>query len=147
MTEKEEKTPKVWVAVYDNDYRVSKVKQYHISEDGKKIRIQSGGSGHWMPDFNASSFLEFPQLKKYILFGERQYKRVYIVAKKGEKCVDFATGEATGPSEEQLKKAVGATMLGEIGKNRDAGAKWYHWATLLFALLSFMLLLAQSRIG
>ena len=141
MTEKEEKTPKVWVAIYDNDFRIKKIQKYPISEDGKKIRIQSGGSGHWMPDFTASSFLEFPSLKKFLLFGERQYKRVYIVPKKGEACVDFETGTAKGPSSEELKKAVGATMLRDIGKDRNAGPKWYHYITMLFVFLCFIMLL------
>lgn len=110
---------KVLLAIYDNDLKCRTVKKYEISDSGTQIKVQSGGDGHFMPKFDNDSFLELPSVKKFIFFGPRTWKRYYFVKKKGEKCVNFQTGEAFGMSPEEAKKAVGSTLLREIGKTKQ----------------------------
>ena len=120
---------KIEVAIYDNDLKIRTMKKYEVSDDGTQIRIISGGEGHFMPKFDQSSFLEFGGRKKFLLFGEREWKRIYFVKKKGAKCVNFATGEVTGPSPEESKKAIGATLLHQIGQEKQ-DTPWQMWALL-----------------
>ena len=138
--------PKVNVLIFDNDLRARKLKKYEISNDGTQIRIVSGGEGHFMPTFDSNSFLDLPSWKKYLIYGERTYKRVYFVKNKGEKCVNFFTGLAFGPSREQLKRANLALLAEKIGADSNKGTPWYIWAILAFSFLSFFLLLQISGV-
>ena len=129
---------KVQVAIFDNDLKIRTLKKYEVSDDGTKIRIVSGGEGHFMPAFDTSSFLEFAGRKKYLLFGARQWERIYFVKKKGAKCVDFQTGEVFGPSPEESKKAIGATLLHQIGQEKQA-VSWQLWAILAITIFSLLI--------
>lgn len=110
---------KVLLAIFDNDLKCRTVKKYEISDSGTQIKVKSGGDGHFMPTFDNDSFLELPTRKKYIFVGGQIWKRFYFVKKKGEKCVNFRTGESFGPNPEDAKKAVGSTLLSEIGKTKQ----------------------------
>jgi len=109
---------KVILAIYDNDLKCRTVKKYEVSENGTQIKVQSGGDGHFMPKFDNDSFLELPTRKRFILFGAQLWRRIYFVKKRGDKCVNFNTGKAFGPDPEEAKKAIGSTLLGEIGKTK-----------------------------
>ena len=124
---------KITAAIFDNDLKCL-VKKFEISDDGTKIRIQSGGEGHFMPTFDNNSFLEFPTRKKFLLFGERIYKRFYIVKKKGSACVNFRTGAVLGPDPEQMKKALAAASLDKLGKQEPPFPTWIIYLILLTVL-------------
>lgn len=125
---------KVRVAVYDNDQKIRTLGNFEVSDNGEQIRIKSGGTEHFMPRFDSNSFLEFPSWKKYLLFGPKGWKRVYIVKNKAERCVNFKTQEAYGPSPEELKKAVSASLLEKIGKE-GITIPWYLYLLLVVNLL------------
>lgn len=137
---------KVEVAVFDEDLKIRKLKKFDVSENGAQIRIVSGGEGHFMPRFDSSSFLEFPSWKKYLLFGPRSWKRLYFVRNKGEKCVNFKTETTYGPNPEQLKRANLQLLAEKIGADSNKGIPWYSWLTLLFSLVSFILLLKVAGV-
>lgn len=130
-----EPTRKVAVAIIDNDM-VCRVGKYPISDDGTQIRIQSGGEGHFMPKFDLHSALDLPRRKKFFLFGSLIYQKIYFVKKRGERCINFKTEEVPGPSPEELKQAVGATMLRDIGKvKQDTTLLQYVMLGALFLIL------------
>lgn len=136
-------TRKVETAIFDNDLRCH-VGKYVISEDGTQIRIKSGGESHFMPTFNNDTFLELPKRKKYLLFGEQLYRRLYIVKKKASACVDFR-GEPVKiplPDREQLKQSLAATSLNKIGKPEQNFPSWIIWV-----ILATNLLLVLSQLG
>ena len=137
-------TRKVNVAVFDNDLRVEILKR-EISDKGNKIRIASGGTANWKPSFDNDSFLEFPRGK--LEFWRPKWTRYYIVKKKGSKCVNFSVKPPTisGPDPEEMKEAVGSTMLGQIGKDKQ-DMTWWNWAVLGLAFLTFMLVLNMSGV-
>ncbi len=128
---------KVEVAIFDNDLRCRTIQKYEISNDGEQIRIKSGGEGHFMPKFDNDSFIEMPRRKRYFLFGEMLYRRLYFVKKKGNKCVNFQTGESFGPSAEQLKQAIGSTLLPKIGQGKQETPLilWLLLAGIVFSIL------------
>ena len=131
---------KVETAIFDNDLRCH-VGKYEISEDGTQIRIKSGGESHFMPTFNNDTFLELPKRKKYLIFGEQTYRRLYIVKKKASACVDFRTEPPNIPlpDREQLKQSLAATSLNKIGKPEQHFPSWVIWAIL--GLNIFLMLL------
>jgi len=131
---------KVLLAIYDNDLKCRTVKKYEVSDSGTQIKVKSGGDGHFMPMFDNESFLELPIRKKYIFFGGQIWKRFYFVKKKGEKCVNFRTGEAFGPNPEDAKKAIGSTLLEQVGKNKPENTL-IAYATLGLLVLVFLRLL------
>lgn len=118
---------KVQVAIFDNDLRCN-VGKYDVSDDGTKIRIKSGGEGHFMPTFNNDSFLEFPY-RAFTSFWKTSYRRIYVVKKKADSCVNFKTGEVPIPNPEEQKEAISKTLLGKIGKPESDGLLW--WQILL----------------
>lgn len=127
---------KLETAVFDNDLRCH-VGKYEISEDGTQIRIKSGGDSHFMPTFNNDTFLELPKRKKYLLFGEQLYRRLYIVKKKASACVDFRVEppEIPLPDREQLKRSLAATSLDKIGKPEQIFPSWIIWVILATNLI------------
>ncbi len=135
---------KVTLAIFDNDLRVKQGK-YELSEDGTKIKVKSGGEAHWMPSFDNNSFMEFPYRSPFAPW-KISWRRVYFVKKKGSKCVDFATDPptVTGPSEEQLKQAIGAVAFGNLGKE-DNQPTWITYATLAISALTFLLVSGVLR--
>lgn len=137
---------KVKTAFFGKDLRVE-LGNHQLSASGDKISVVSEGAGYFMPEIGPTSFLDWPSFKRYILFGPRTYKRVYFALKKGAKCVDFGKteGQIYGPDQEQLKTAVGATMLEKMGKEKQ-NMTWYNWAVLIFSFLSFLILLGTSGV-
>lgn len=122
---------KVRLAIFDNDLK-AKVKKYEISTDGTKIKVVSGGEGHFMPSFDNNSFIDLPY--RGFSFWKISYRRLYFVKKKGEKCVNFSTGEVSGPDPEQLKEAIGATLLGDLGKEGPEIPIWLIYLLLLVVI-------------
>ena len=135
---------KVILAVFDNDLRV-KLKKYELSEDGTKIKVKSGGEGHWMPSFDNDSFIEFPY-RALSSFWKISWRRVYFVKKRGANCVNFKTDPTTvsGPDPEQAKEAIGATLLKELGKD-DNTVTWINWATLAVSVLVLLVVSGVLR--
>lgn len=125
---------KVQVAIFDNDNKIRTLKKYEVSEDGTKIRIVSGGEGHFMPVMNSTSFLEFPSRKRYLVAGPRSWDRIYFVKNKGKRCVDFSTEEVFGPSPEESKKAIGASLLEQIGERPPPFPIWLIYLILLILI-------------
>jgi len=134
-------TRKVKVAIFDNDLK-SEVGKYAISKSGTQIIIKSGGEANWAPSFDNDSFIEFPKRKWE--FWKPEWSRIYFVKKKGSKCVNFKSDPPTitGPSEEQLKEAMGAVAFGNLGKE-DKESKLINYLTLAIA---FIILLSQMGV-
>ena len=109
---------KVNLAIIDTDLKIRTLKKYPLSANGRQIIVVSGGEGHFMPQITNTSYLEFPSRKRFFLFGEKTHKRIYIAMNKAKKCIDFASGEVSLPSPEQMKAAIASTMLGMIGKDK-----------------------------
>jgi len=128
---------KVTLAIFDNDLRIKQGK-YELSKDGTKIIVKSGGEAHWAPSFDNDSFLEFPY-RALTSPWKLSYRRIYFVKKKGSECVNFTTGKVTGPSEEQLKEAIGAIAFKNLGKE-DKETTLISYLTLGIA---FIILLSQ----
>jgi len=135
---------KVTLAIFDNDLRV-KVKKYELSEDGTKIKVKSGGEAHWMPSFDNDSFIEFPY-RSLLSPWKTSWRRVYFVKKKGAKCVNFKTDPTTvsGPDPEQMKEAIGATLLKDLGKD-DNTVTWISYATLAVSVLILLVVSGVLR--
>ena len=124
---------KVKLAIFDNDLKAT-VGKYEISKDGTKISVVSGGEGHWMPTFNNDSFIDMPYRSIFSLW-KVSYNRQYFVKKKGKKCVNFKTGEVSGPDPEQLKEAIGTTLLSELGKDKtETPMIWYIMLLILLGI-------------
>jgi hypothetical protein len=136
---------KVTLAIVDHDLKVRSLKKYPLSASGGQIEVISGGEGHFMPKITNTSYLELPSVKKYFLFGERTYKRVYFAINKAKKCIDFETGTVDGPSVEEMEKAVAVMLLGKLGREQNVMA-WYHWATVIFSFLTFLILISTSGV-
>lgn len=115
---------KVEVAVFDRDLKVERGK-YPLTDDGSKIKIKKGGKGHWYPEFDNQSYLEFPSL-----FGT---KRVYIVRKNAAKCVSFADPEGTvyGPDPELVEKAAEDAIRRSMKQDKQETPFWVYLVILL----------------
>ena len=137
-------TRKVTLAIFDNDLRV-KLKKYELSEDGTKIKVKSGGEAHWMPSFDNDSFIEFPY-RSLLSPWKTSWRRVYFVKKRGAKCVNFKADPTTvsGPDPEQMKEAIGATLLKDLGKD-DNTVTWISWATLVVSILILLVVSGVLR--
>ena len=135
---------KVKLAIFDNDLRV-KQGNYELSDDGTKIKVKSGGEAHWMPSFDNDSFIEFPYRSLFSLW-KTSWRRVYFVKKKGAKCVNFKTDPPTitGPSEEQLKEAIGVIAFKNLGKE-DNSPTWISYVTLVISILVLLIVSGALR--
>lgn len=135
---------KVTLAIFDNDLRV-KLNKYELSENGTKIKVKSGGDAHWMPSFDNDSFIEFPYRSLFSPW-KTSWRRVYFVKKRGSKCVNFKAEPTTvsGPDPEQMKEAIGATLLKELGKD-DNTVTWISWATLAVSVLVLLVVSGVLR--
>lgn len=121
---------KVKLAIFDIDLRAS-VKKYPVSDSGDRIKVVKGGEGHFMPKFDNTSFIEFP---KKFLFLNIGYEKVYFARKASKKCVDFNTESVAGPDPELVKEAAGATMLKDLGKEKQ-DTSMIQWITLAAVIL------------
>jgi len=136
---------KVNVAIFGADLQLSPVKQYEVDESGSKIRIQpKGGKGHFMPAFTNTSYLDFPTFKKYLFFGKRSYRRIYIVRKMATACVDFHTPFVPLPDIKQVMDAAESEIVKNFGKE-ETGTPWYVWPIL--GILAFLLIIALTTSG
>lgn len=130
------------VAIYDNDYKIREIKKYKIAQDGDRISIVNSGAGKFMPYFDNSSYLLFPSWKKWLFFGPRSYKELYVVKNGAESCVNFYTGRAVGPSIEEKKKA----NLGALANNLSQGAGLkipWHITVILVLLFGCQLIIMK----
>jgi hypothetical protein len=124
---------KVKLAIFDNDL-VATVKDYEVSKDGTKINVVSGGEGHFMPSFDNESYLDLPYRSILSLWKISHY-RLHFVKKKGKKCVNFKTEEVFNPDPEQLKEAIGATLLGKLNEEKtETPIIWYIILLVLLAI-------------
>ena len=135
---------KVNLAIIDTDLTIRTLKKYPLSSNGRQIHVVSGGENHFMPVIANTSYLEFPTKKKYYFFGARMYKKIYFAMNKAKKCIDFASGDVSLPSPEEMKKAIAATMLARIGKDKQ-DITWISYATLGIAAL--ILLIQMGVVG
>jgi hypothetical protein len=126
---------KVSLAVFDNDQRVV-IRKYPISDDGTKIRVVSGGENHWMPSFDITSPLEFPY-RAFTSLWRISYRRIYFAKKKGKKCINFNAEqpEIPMPDPEQLKDAVGNTLLSKIGQAEQKTSMLTYFALFINILI------------
>lgn len=136
---------KVNLAIIDMDLKIRAIKKYPLSVNGQKINVKSAGEGYFMPAIKNTSYLEFPGWKRFFLFGPRTHKRIYFAMNKAKACIDFESGDVPLPSPEEMKRALGATMLSQIGKEKQ-DMTWWNWAVLVFSFLSFLILLATSGV-
>jgi len=148
---------KVKTAIFGSDQRVE-LKKYELSHNGNKISIVQGGDGYFMPEIGPTTFLDWPKGKKYILFGEPVFERIFFSLKKGSRCVDFAKRIANydeetklgvivhGPDAEQKKRANLNLLATRIGVDNTPITPWYIWPILVASVLSFLLLLNMSGV-
>lgn len=135
---------KVRTAFYGKDLRVE-IKKYPLNSSGDKIEVVNGGTSHFMPDIAPNSFLDMPVRKRYLLFGPWVYTRTFFALRRAEHCIDFfPEGIVYGPDSEQLKKANAAAIAKDIGSEANKGTPWYGYVSVIFAMLTFFLILAQS---
>ena len=132
---------KVKLAIFDNDLK-AEVGKYALSKDGTKIIIKSGGEANWAPSFDNDSFIEFPKPR----WKGGGYERIYFVKKKGAKCVNFKSDPPTihSPSEEELKRAIGAVAFKNLGKD-DNQPTWISYLTLAFSFIIFLSVMGVFR--
>ena len=135
---------KVKTAVFGND-NIVEWKNYELNDSGNRISIVKEGAGYFMPEIDNDSPLYFPSWKKFILFGERTYKRVYFVNNKAKKCYDFKRGEMSLPDLEQIDNSIASTQLNKIGSPVE-NIPWQLWITMMFSLLGFFLALVSSGV-
>lgn len=128
---------KVTLAIIDMDLTIRTLKKYPLSSNGRQIHISSGGTEHFMPVISNTSYLEFPTRKRYLLFGARMYKKIYFAMNKAKNCVDFASGDVSIPSPEEMKKAIAALMIGRIGQDKQETplVQWLILAGVGFSIL------------
>jgi hypothetical protein len=148
--------PKVKTAVFGKDQRV-KLKDYELSASGNKISIVTGGEGYFMPEIGPTTFLDWPIRKKYLLFGDYVYKRVFFAIKKGSHCVDFAKKIAYydkdtqlgvivyGPDEEALKKSNLNLLATKIGKDSGQDTPLVTWLILAGVVFSILFQMGVFR--
>lgn len=135
---------KVRTAFYGKDLRVE-IKKYPLNSSGNKIEVVNGGTHHFMPDIGPNSFLDMPIRKKYLFFGPWVYARTFFALRRADKCIDFfPEGIVYGPDPEQLKQANMVLLSKDLGKDANKGVPWYGWASVIFSMLTFFLLFAQS---
>jgi hypothetical protein len=141
--------PKVKTAIFGKDQRV-KLKDYELSASGNKISIVTGGEGYFMPEIGPTTFLDWPIRKKYLLFGNYVYKRVFFALKKGSHCVDFARKITVydketqlgaivyGPDEEALKESNLNLLATKIGKDSGQDTPLVTWLILAGIVFSIL---------
>lgn len=114
---------KVKVAVIDKDLKIRKIGNVDLNKDGTKLKIKKGGKKHWYPEFDTSSYLEFPSL-----FG---WKRIYFVVNNAKKCIDFKTKppEISGPDPQVVMDAAEAAILNNLGREKQE-TPWQLWVIL-----------------
>ena len=133
-------TEKIKLFIIDKDLRIRESGKYEVG-DADKIKYKSGGTGNWNPLIGETTYVEKKGWKKWLLFGERNWIREYYILKKGEKCIDFKTGDIPTPDPEALKRANAGLLARDIGKDSDPNIPWQMWGAFIFSLLTFFLML------
>ena len=133
-------TEKIKLFIIDKDLRVRESGNFEVG-DADKIKYKSGGTENWNPVIGETTYVEKKGWKKWILFGQRNWVREYYTIRKGEKCIDFKTEDIPTPNPEALKKANLSLMAKDIGKDSNPNIPWQMWATFIFSLLTFFLML------
>ena len=108
---------KVKLAIIDKDLRARTFKKFPLSDDGAKIKVKSGGDGHFMPEIDTDSYIELPSRSVFPPWRIK-WNRFYFVIKGAKKCIDFKTGGVTGPDSSLVLEAAGTTMLMNLGKEK-----------------------------
>lgn len=108
---------KVKLHIFDGDLLVRKSKDFPISSDGSKIKVQSGGEAHFMPEIGKNTFLEFQKRSMFPPF-KKYRERHYFVRNTAKRCVDFETEEVYGPDPEQVKIALGNEVASKWGSEK-----------------------------
>jgi len=138
-------TEKINLFIIDKDLRIRESGKFEVG-DADKITYKSGGTENWNPIIGETTYLEKKGWKKWLLFGQRNWIREYYILRKGEKCIDFKTADIPTPNPEALKKANAALMAKDIGKDAAPSTPWQVWATFIFSLLTFLLMLQMSGV-
>lgn len=126
--------------IIDKDLRIRESGKYEVG-DTDKIRIKSGGTENWNPLIGETTYIEKKGWKKYILFGDRNWRREYYIIRKGEKCIDFKTEDVPTPNPDKLKQANLVMVAKDIGKDANSGTPWYIWFILAINIISFIMIL------
>jgi hypothetical protein len=137
-------TEKINLFIIDKDLRIRESGMFEVG-DADKIRYKSGGTENWNPIIGETTYIEKKGWKKYLLFGDRNWKREYYILRKGEKCIDFKTPDIPTPNPNSLKKANLSLLAREIGSDAKPDVPWYAWIQL--ALIGFLTLLQMGVIG
>lgn len=125
---------KVFLAIIDKDLKIRTLKKYPLSKNGQQIHVISGGENHFMPVITNTSYLEFPY-RSITSFWKKSYRRTYFAMNKAKQCIDFESGNVSLPSPEEMKKAIGATLLGQLGKDKtETPLIWYIILLVLLAI-------------
>lgn len=137
---------KVTLATYGQDLKVE-LKEYPLNEKETAIEITKSGKAYWQPKIGPTKFLDFPALKKFLLFGPRRYKRVYIAPKMGKSCIDFSLKEPApeGIDTKVAERAAGAEIIRNMGRGERGGMS--STSILIILLLVFNLLLQLGVIS
>jgi len=138
-------TEKLFLAIIDKDLKIRSIKKYPISKNGQQIKVKSGGEGHFMPTITNTSYLEFPY-RAITSPWKKSFRRVYFAVNLATECIDFKTGDVPLPSVEQLEEAVRISLVGKLGKDREEGPQWYHWAMIFPSILTFLIVLTTSGV-
>ena len=110
-------TKKVKLAIMDKDLRVRTFKNFPLSEDGAKIKVKSGGEGHFMPAIDTDSYIELPSRSLFPPWRIK-WNRIYFVNKGALKCINFKTETVLEPDPNTVLQAAGTTMLMNLGKEK-----------------------------
>jgi len=137
-------TSKVKVAVFDKDQRIRKLQNCEISQDGSKIKISKGGKKHWYPEFDNTSYLEFPY-RSLFSFWKISYSRIYFVRTYASKCLNFQTSNVPDVDLEEIEKAARNDILKGIG-SEEKDTPMLLYAILALVFLSFLILLNISGV-
>jgi hypothetical protein len=105
-------TKKVKLAIIDADLKARKVGLYEVA-DGSKIRVKSGGEGHFMPTFDNDSFVELPRP----WWKGGGWDKVYMAKKGASACIKFKHDPPIipAPDPKQVMDAANAVILTKFG--------------------------------
>jgi len=138
-------TEKIKLFIIDKDLRIRESGNFEVG-DADKVKYKSGGTENWNPVIGETTYIEKKGWKKYVLFGQRNWVREYYTIRKGEKCIDFKTGDVPTPNPEKLKLANASLLAKDIGKDSNPSIPWQIWAALIFSFLTFLFMLNMSGV-
>ena len=89
-----------------------------------------------MPSFDNTSFIDFPVRYPWS-FWKTSYERIYFARKLAKKCVNFKTGELSGPSPEFVKEMAAKVMLDKLNKQKQETV-WQIWLILVVSIFTLL---------